>query len=176
MRDKFTDEEWTTLLQAPMQAVIGVCLADRVDPVSFLQELKAGVAIVGAEISRSDLAGDLPPALIGSMANLDAADPLEGEQLLLKKQFELLGLIQTFKSSKEGREYAIAHMEKVAAVLETKVTGVQATELKAWLINVATQVAESQREGGIMGLGSSRISEKEGDMLKKLAAALGLPR
>jgi hypothetical protein len=174
MREAFTDEEWITLLQAPMQAVMGVCLADRVDPVAFLQELRAGVIIVGEELRRRDLVGPLTSVLVDSMAQVDAADALDGEQLLLKKQFELLGFIQTLKSSKEAREAAIAHMQKVAAILETKVTGEQATEFKEWLMAVAIKVAESQREGGIMGIGSSRISDRESEVLKKMSAALGL--
>lgn len=174
MRENFTDEEWATLLQAPLQVVMGVCLADRVDPVSFLQELKSGVTIVAEELQRSDVIGELTPTLIHSMAELDAADALQGEQLLLKKQFELLGLMQTFKSSKEGREYAIAHLQKVVTVLDTKVTGLQAGEFKQWLMGVAVKVAESQREGGIMGIGSSRISDKENEVLKKISAVLGV--
>ncbi|MGG6242821.1 hypothetical protein ACQ4N7_29825 [Nodosilinea sp. AN01ver1] len=174
MRENFTAEEWSMLIQAPMQAVMGICLADRVDPVSFLQEVRSGVALVSEETRRTDLVGDLAPALLSGIAELDAADPLGGEQLLLKKQFELLGLIQTFKTSKEGRDYAIAHLQKVAVILDTKVTGVQASELKQWLISLATKVAEAYREGGIMGIGSSRISDKENDMLNKMSAVLGL--
>jgi hypothetical protein len=41
-------------------------------------------------------------------------------------------------------------------------------------MGVAVKVAESQREGGIMGIGSSRISEKESDVLKKISAVLGV--
>ena len=174
MRENFTDKEWTTLLQAPSQVIIGVVLADRVDPVSFLQELKAGVAIVAEELQRKDIAGDLAPLLVSGIAELDAADPLKGEQLLLKKQFEILGLIQTFKSSKEGRDLAIAHLQKVVAILDTKVTGVQASEAKQWLMAVAVKVAEAYREGGILGLGSSRVSDKENEVLRKMSAALGV--
>lgn len=174
MRENFTPEEWSALLQAPMQAVMGVCLADRVDPILFLQEVKSGVAIVAETIRQNEAVGDLAPALISGIAELDAVDPLTGEQLLLKKQFELLGLMQTFKSSKEGRDYAIAHLQKVAAILDTKVTGVQASELKQWLVSVATKVAEAHREGGLLGIGSSRISDKEGDVLSKMNVALGL--
>ncbi|WOD41296.1 hypothetical protein [Nodosilinea sp. E11] len=174
MRDPFTEEEWMTLLQAPMQVVMGVCLADRVDPISFLQELKSGVALVEEEIRRDDLPGNLAPSLANSMVALDAAEALDGDQLLLKKQFELLGLMQTFKSSKDGRGYAIAYLQRVAAILDTNVTGVQATALKEWLMSVAVKVAEAHREGGIMGIGSSRISDKENDVLKKMSQALGL--
>ncbi|MBD1872778.1 hypothetical protein H6F75_04730 [Nodosilinea sp. FACHB-131] len=174
MRETFTAEEWSALLQAPMHTVMGICLADRVDPVLFLQEVKSGVAIVAEAIRQSGAVGGLAPALISGIAELDAADPLSGEQLLLKKQFELLGLMQTFKSSKEGRDYAIAHLQRVAAILDTKVTGVQASELKQWLVSVATKVAEAHREGGLLGIGSSRISDKESDVLNKMSAALGL--
>jgi len=154
--------------------VMAVCLADRVDPVSFLQELKSGVAIVAEELQRSDVVGDLAPALISSLAELDNADALQGDQLLLKKQFELLGLIQTFKSSKEGRDYVIANLQKVVAILDVKATGAQASELKQWLMSVAIKVAEAYREGGVLGIGSSRISDKENEVLKKISEALGV--
>jgi hypothetical protein len=174
MRQNFTDEEWTTLLQAPLQGVMAVVLADRADPVSFLQELMAGVKIVGEELQRQDISGELAPLAARAMAELDAQDPLDGEQLLLKKEFELLGLIQTFKNAKEGKAYALEHFQRVAAILETKVAGVHATNFKTWLMSIAKKVAEVQKEGGFMGIGASRISEKESDVLKDLAAALKL--
>lgn len=163
-----------TLLQAPLQGVMAVVLADKVDPVSFLQELMAGVKIVGEELQRQDLTGELSSVVARAMDDIDTQDPLDGEQLLLKKEFELLGLIQTFKNSKEGKQYAIEHFRRVATILDAKVTGVQATDCKQWLLDIARKVAEVQKEGGFLGIGSSRISEKESDVLKDLAEALSL--
>lgn len=174
MRQNFSEDEWLTLLQAPMQALVAVCLADKVDPVSFLQELRAGVKVVSEETSRSDLPGDLVPALLSSTTELDSQEPLSGEELQLKKQFELLGLIQTFKNANEGKNAAITHFQKVAAILNAKVTGVEANNCKTWLMSLAEKVAEVQKEGGIMGIGASRISDREADVLKQLASALGL--
>ena len=174
MRQNFTEEEWTKLLQAPMEAVMAVCLADKVDPISFLQELIAGVTIVTNDLKRTDLMGELTPALISSMAEIDANEPLSGEQLILKKQFELLGVIQTFSKPKDARDRAVASFQQISAILDAKVTGVQATEFKTWLMSIAQRVAESQREGGFLGVGSSRVSEREADVLKALATALGL--
>jgi hypothetical protein len=174
MRQNFTDDEWATLLQAPLQGVMAVVLADRVDPVSFLQELMAGVRVVGEELQRSDIVGELAPLVVQSIGEIDAQDPLDGEQLLLKKEFELLGLIQTFKNVKEGKEYAIAHFRKVADILERKVAGIHANDCKRWLMSVAQKTAEAQKEGGFMGIGASRVSEKESDILKDLAEALKL--
>lgn len=174
MRQNFTEEEWTKLLQAPMEAVMAVCLADKVDPISFLQELIAGVKIVTEDIKRTDLPGDLAAALAGSMAEMDTQEALAGEQLILKKQFELLGVIQTFKKPKDARNRAVESFEMITAILDTKVTGAQATEFKTWLMSIAQRVAEVQREGGFMGVGGSRISDREADVLKALAQALGL--
>jgi hypothetical protein len=174
MRQNFTDEEWATLLQAPLQGVMAVVLADRVDPVSFLQELVAGVRIVEEELQRTDIAGELAPLVSQAMGEIDAQDPLDGEQLLLKKEFELLGLIQTFKSAKEGKQYAIEHFRKAADILERKVAGIHATDCKRWLMSIAQKTAEAQKEGGFLGIGASRVSEKESDILKDLAKALKL--
>jgi hypothetical protein len=174
MRQNFTEEEWTKLLQAPMEAVMAVCLADKVDPISFLQELIAGVKIVTEDVKRTDLPGELIPALVAAMSEMDAQEPLAGEQLILKKQFELLGIIQTFKKPKDARDRAVGSFQAISAILDTKVTGAQATEFKTWLMSVAQRVAEYQREGGFLGVGGSRISERESDVLKALAQALGL--
>ncbi|MFH7242614.1 MAG: hypothetical protein ACHWZW_07165 [Spirulina sp.] len=174
MRQNFTDEEWTKLLQAPMEAVIAVCLADKVDPISFLQELIAGVKIVTEDLKRTDLPGELTPALVAALAEQDAQESLTGEQLVLKKQFELLGVIQTFTKPKDARNRAVESFQTISAILDAKVTGLQATEFKTWLMSIAQRVAEVQREGGVMGIGSSRVSEREAEVLKALAKALGL--
>ncbi|NJL48690.1 MAG: hypothetical protein HC929_15925 [Leptolyngbyaceae cyanobacterium SM2_5_2] len=174
MRQYFTDEEWTILLQAPMEAVMAVCLADNVDPISFLKEIKAGVTIVTEEKTRTDLAGDLAPAVLSAMADIDAVDPLEGDQLILKKQFELLGLMQTFDRPKDARDRAIAHFQQLATLLDNKVTGAQALDFKNWLMSVAQRVAEAQKEGSVMGIGGSRISNRELEVLNRLAATLGI--
>ncbi|NJL45011.1 MAG: hypothetical protein HC922_03240 [Leptolyngbyaceae cyanobacterium SM2_3_12] len=72
------------------------------------------------------------------------------------------------------KNFAIGRFQNVAAILDAKVTGAQATYYRQWLMSVAQKVAEAQKEGGIMGIGSSRVSEREADVLKELAAALGL--
>lgn len=153
---------------------MAICLADKVDPISFLKELKAGVTIVTEEKARTDIAGDLAPAILSTMIDIDAQDPLEGEQLVLKKQFELLGLIQTLDRPKDARDRAEAHFQQVATLLDNKVTGAQALDFKNWLMSVAQRVAEAQKEGSVMGVGGSRVSNRELEVLNRLAATLGV--
>lgn len=173
MRDHFTEPEWTTLLQAPQQAIIAITLADRTDPVSFLQELKGGVEAVATAMAQADIASSVARALVVGIQQQDQAEALQGEQLVLKKEFELIGLIQGYAKAADGRDQAVHHFEQVAAVLSAKVTGDEGTAFKHWLMSLAEQVAQVSKESGFLGMGS-RVSEKEATMLKRLAAALGL--
>lgn len=127
MRQNFTDEEWSVLLQAPMQAIVAITLADKTDPVSFLQELKGGVDVVVATMQQADIGSNLARALVDAIHEIDRQEPLQGEQLNLKKEFELLALIQSYKKASEGRNLAVAHFEQVASILSAKVTGMEAT-------------------------------------------------
>lgn len=176
MQLDFTEAERAILLQAPMQAIAAVTLADRADPVTFLKEVQAGINILADEMGRQDLPGNLLPALIEALRQLDAQDPVQGDALKLKKGFELLGYLQGLKTSAAGQDQAVAHFQEVAAILAAKATGLEADAYKRWLMDFAQKIAEAIREGGIFGIGSSRISEKEADVLDKLAKALGLRR
>jgi len=173
MRDHFTESEWATLIQAPQQAIIAITLADRTDPVSFLQELKGGVEAVATAVAQSDITSKVALALVEGIQQQDNTAALQDDQLILKKEFELIGLIQGYAKAADGRDQAVQHFEQVAAVLSAKVTGNEGTAFKHWLMYLAEQVAEVSKESGFLGMGS-RVSDKEATMLKRLAAALGL--
>lgn len=168
----FSESEWTTLVQSPMQVIAALTLADKTDPVSFLKELQAGMKILATEQQRQDITNDLVKSLVQSLNDLDAKQSLQGDELLLKKEFEMIGYLQSLKSADEGRQKALTHIEQVASILAAKVTGVQANEFKNWLISIAQQIAESVKEGGFMGIGGERISDQERSILKKLEQTL----
>ncbi|UBF30026.1 hypothetical protein K9N68_38160 (plasmid) [Kovacikia minuta CCNUW1] len=169
----FSDGEWATLVQTPKQAIIAVALADKTDPVSFLKETQAAVQILAAELQRGDISSDLGKSVIASLNELAAQETLQGEELLLKKQFELLETIQTFNSASEGQKQAIAHLSQVGSILASKVTAVQAKEFKQWIVDLATEVAKSVKEGrSIFGVGGERVSREESGILSSIEAAL----
>jgi hypothetical protein len=169
----FSESEWTTLLQTPTMVIMAITLADKTDPVSFLQETRAAIQIVVNEQNRLDLTNDLVQSLITSLKEVDAKEPLQGEQLLLKKQFELLGSLQNLKNASEGRKLTLDHFKQVSAILNSKVTAVQAQEFKAWILAIARQIAEAVKEGGLFGVGGERISRDESAMLTSIEKALG---
>lgn len=168
----FSDTEWATLLQAPKQAVLAVILADKTDPVSFLKETQAAVQALANEVQREDIPSDLARSVITSLKDGATQESLQGEQLLLKQQFELLGTIQTFKDAADGQKQAIAHLNQVATILASKVTAVQAEDFKQWIIGLATQVAQAFKEEGIFGIGGERISRSESSALSSIEKAL----
>ncbi len=168
----FTDSEWSSLLKAPYQTILAVILADKTDPVSFLKEAHGAVQVLVNEHQRTDISSDLVKSLITAHQQLDAQETLQGEELVLKKEFELLGTIQALKDASAGRDQAIAHLQQVSAILTAKVTGIQAQEFKSWLLSLAQKVAETVKEEGLFGIGGERISGAERAILEKLEKAL----
>lgn len=170
----FSESEWSMLMQAPMQAIIAIALADKTDPVSFLHETRAAIQILAKEQNRTDIDSDLANSLLESLAELDVHDSLQGEQLLLKKQFELLGYLQSFKNAAEGRKHALSYFEQVQTLLAQKVTLLQAQAFKQWLLSVCRQVAEAVKEGGLFGLGGERVSRDEANMIAEIEKMLAV--
>ncbi|HEY9643537.1 MAG TPA: hypothetical protein V6C57_23815 [Coleofasciculaceae cyanobacterium] len=168
----FTDSEWETLLQAPVQAAIGVTLVDKTDPVSFLNETRTAIQILAAEQQRQDISSDLARSLVTSLKEEDAKEALQGDQLLLQKQFELLGALQGLKSASDGRKSTLEYFKQIESILASKVTAVQAAEFKSWILSIARQVAEAVKEGGLFGVGGERVSREEAAMLSDMEKAL----
>lgn len=165
----FTDNEWSILMQAPWQAIAALILADKTDPVSFLKELRAGLEIMVEEQKREDVENDLVKSLIASLNQADVSRSLEGEALLLDKQGQLLSYLQNLDSASQGRQQAITYFEQVAQILAAKVTPIQASAFKTWILAIARRVAEAVRERGFFGVGTSN---EEMSMLRKLDETL----
>jgi hypothetical protein len=170
----FSDVEWTTLKQAPMKAVQVVTLADKADPVSFLKETRLAIEMLSTEQQQGS-SSDLVNALLAAMNAGDAEEPVQGEELLLKKMFQYLGELQALKDANQGRTESLDHLHRVSEILAAKVTLNQAQEFRQWLISLATKVAEAVKEGGMFGgLGGERISSEEASAIRKIERALDL--
>lgn len=168
----FSDTEWLTLLQSPAQALLAIILADKTDPVTFLKETQAAIQILTTEIQREDISSDLVRSLVSSLKENITKETLQGEELLLKQQFELLGTIQTFNNVSDGQKQVIAHFDQVKSILMSKVTMMQAEEFKQWILGLATQVAKAFKEEGVFGIGGERISRQESGALSSLEKVL----
>lgn len=173
----FTDDEWTLMRQAPLQAAIAVILADKCDPVSFLQETYAAAQILLEEQERaleevSDLVRAVLEAMKEANAGLETNPGLPNATPVDLKQLEIFINLRSFESAKKGRNAAIAHVDQAAEVLASKVTVVQTQEFKKWLIHIARRVAGAVKEGGMLGIGGEYESNEERSVMKRLEKAL----
>mgnify|MGYP000505618021 CR=1 FL=1 len=134
--------------------------------------MQAAVQIMAAELQRTDVSSDLVKSVIASLKEIAAQETLEGAQLLLKQQFELLGMVQTFNTAADAEKQAIAHFNQVSSTLMSKVPVVQAEEFKQWLLAIAGQVAKAVKEKGRFGIGGERVSRQESGALSSIDKAL----
>ena len=168
----FSDNEWALLMQAPVQALSAVILADKSDLVSFMKEVNAAVQILMAEQQRTDMTSDLGRALMKAFKDKMAAESAQTEGLLQQKVFEYLRSVESMKSAADGRKAAIAHLNQVSSILASKVTVIQAQEFRQWLVSLARQVAQAVKEEGFWGIGGERVSSQEASVLAEIEKAL----
>lgn len=158
----FTTEEWNRLLQAPVAAGFSVMLADP-DFTGILRELKA--------LSRAFDRLDVPPEakeLIGSLV----ADLRE-----MSERKERLPGSEDFTEGRpeEIRARILDDLRGIGPILVVRATTAEAEGFREWLLGIGRAVAEASREGGFLGIGGTRVSEKEKAALRELAEVLEVP-
>ncbi len=156
----YTEEEWAQLIQAPVNVGMLVITAD-IHVTSLVKEMKGmlrGMVEKSAPQSAQELVGSL----------------LE-EIKAMSENKEKMGMPDT-----EGKDPAAIKAELLqavtgaAAVVEAKGGAEESTGYKQWLMGVAEATAEAGKEGGFLGIGAVRVSEKEKTVMQELSTALGL--
>ncbi|WP_067047028.1 hypothetical protein [Methanofollis ethanolicus] len=155
----FTTAEWGRLLQAPVAAGFSVMLADP-DFTGILRELKA--------LSRAFDRLDVPPEakeLVGSLV----ADLRE-----MSERKEHLPGSEDFTEGRpeEIRARILEGLRGIGPILAARTTPGEAAGFRKWLLGIGHAVAEASREGGFLGIGGARVSEKEKAALRELAEVL----
>jgi len=157
----YAADEWTQIRQAPLLMGLVVVTASPSGPVGLVKELLA----VGKLLSDVHT-GDTPNELVKALA-ADLATPEARAQL---RAPEFRGM-----SPEQARAQALEALRRVGALLDRKTTAAEAGGFKRWLLSVGERVAGAAKEGGFLGIGGTRVSERETAALQDAAAALGLP-
>jgi hypothetical protein len=158
----FTPEEWKQVLESVMLSGMAVTAADPSGLIGVLKESMAtGRNLLAA---RSD-----PESNELVRAVTTEYETSEGRQAAREQ------LKATLQGSKAGdvRAKSIAALHDIAALLDAKAPA-DAPGFKTWLQHIATGAAEAANEGGFMGFGGVRVSEKERATLNEVSSALGL--
>jgi hypothetical protein len=158
----FTPEEWRQVLESVMLSGMAVTAAD---PSGLIGVLKESMAT-----GRSLLAAKSDPQS-NELVRAVAADfeTSEGRNTAREQ------LKATLKGSKAGdvKAKSIAALHDIAALIETKAPD-DAPGFKTWLQHIAAGAADAANEGGFMGFGGVKVSDKERATLTELSSALGL--
>jgi hypothetical protein len=158
VKDKFTPEEWKSLLKAPMLAAYAVAGSAPSKQEEFVREMAAvaeGIIEVEHRAAKDSLLG----AVIADIV-VNAEDDKRGQTEKL--------------SIGEVKVTALETCRAVAAALETKVSDEEAYEYKRWVLVVAEKVAAAAKEGGIFGFGVEQISGSEIATINEIGEAINI--
>ena len=67
------------------------------------------------------------------------------------------------------------HLRRAMTILEDQATPAEADAYKTFVMTVAQAVATAHKEGGFLGIGGTRVSEAEEQVLDEISLALGTP-
>ncbi|MEP7273448.1 MAG: hypothetical protein ABI882_18250, partial [Acidobacteriota bacterium] len=139
----YTEEEWQTLVTAPIAAGLVISLSDVSGPIGLAKE--AFAVAKGVAESASDTSNELIKAIAESInsrtSRPEMADVLRG-------------------SPENVRQGATDLCKQASTIVAQKSPG-ETEAYKRWLVSLAQRTAEASKEGGFLGFGGTVISEEE---------------
>jgi hypothetical protein len=156
----FTEDEWTRLGRAPLLAGLAISLADPGGPIEAVKESSAALKTL-VEAAREGGHGEFVHAV--------AQDVAAKAQ---RRENPLAG----FKPDRRNAQQEILdELRAVNALLLQKATPQDAAEFREWLKAAAQRAALAAKEGGFLGVGGERVSEREQQMLDTLGEIFSAP-
>lgn len=156
----FTSEEWSTLRDAPQVVALAVAVSGASGIVGTLKEaFSSSVALVEGTKSESEL-----------IRSLCSREEISAGQHDLRAS-----LPQGAGLDDARQKLAALAVEKARAAMEIlrRKGGADAEAYRGFVKGVGERVAQSAKEGGVLGFGGERVSEGERQMLASLDGALG---
>jgi hypothetical protein len=147
--------------RAPLVCGMAITLADPGGPVEALKESTAALQTL-IEASKDDTYG----AFVQEVAR-DVAERAQN------RENPLAG----FKPDRQNTAQAVLdELRGVEYLLRTKATEQEHAEFREFLRVAAQRTALAAREGGFLGIGGERVSEREQEMLETIGDIFGAPR
>lgn len=162
MTDKssFTPEEWKVVLSSPMLAGLAVTMAE---PSGIWGMLKESMASANAVVAAGKDA-NASPLMKSLLADMETSD---GRTIA---RDEITSGLKG-KTPVEIKELVIAKLGQAGKIIDARAPD-EAAAFKSWLKYVADQVAESASEGGVLGFGGTRVTDKERATIAEVGKAL----
>jgi len=161
-RKAFTEEDWTLLRVTPSFVSVGIIAADATGLFSSIREAVAG-AREAMEALNAHRELELFSALLADSSYPDLPDMevLLGQGTNDRK-------MQNFKTA------ALDHVHAAVALLERKASAQELDAYRHLLVGVAERAADAAKEGGFLGFGGVRISERERAFIEAVRNVAGM--
>jgi hypothetical protein len=161
-QDTFTADEWTTLRLAPSLIAGGVAASDPSGLFASIKEAAAGARGM-AEAYQSGGNLELFAALAADHSMPGMPDPraMMGEGTREQQ-------MQNFKTA------VLERVKSASDLVARKGSPEEASAYRKMLVDVAQKSAEASSEGGFLGFGGVRVSDKEKAFLTEVGKAAGV--
>jgi hypothetical protein len=160
-RADFTDEEWARLGRSPLVAGMAISLADPGGPFEAVKESSAALQTL-LEAARDGGFGDFVQAVANDVA-----------EKARRRQNPMAGFAP---DRSRALDDVLDELRAVNALLVQKTAPEDADDFREWIKAASQRVALAAKEGGFLGIGGERVSEREQQMLDTLGEIFDAPR
>jgi hypothetical protein len=160
-QDTFTGEEWTLLRLVPSLVASGMVAAEPSGLFSSLKESVAGAMGV-AEAFKTNSSLELFAALAADRSIPGIPDPKT-----------MLGEGSREEQMQSLKSAVLERVRSATALVDGKASPAEAEAYRTMLVSVAEQAANASKEGGFLGFGGVRVSDKEQAFITEVKAAAG---
>ncbi|HMQ31923.1 MAG TPA: hypothetical protein PKD53_14435 [Chloroflexaceae bacterium] len=164
-REDYSDEEWATVVSAPVAVIAAVIGASPGGPLAIMQEVGAAVKAFERAAEERRANPLIAAVLVTLKGRFEAFMGKAGDPAAEQVDIMELG---------KDPERAVAAVAAARELLARKAPPEHAAELRAWLYELAVDVAHAAPEGGFLGMGGEQVSAPEQAMLDRLAEALAV--
>ncbi len=161
-QDAFTTEEWALLRLAPSLVAGGTAAADPSGLFSSIKESFAGAKGM-AEAFKANSSLELFAALASDRSIPGMPDPKT-----------LLGEGSREQQMNNLKNAVLERVRSAVALVAAKAAPAEADAYKQMLLGVAQQAADASKEGGFLGFGGVRVSDKEKAFIAEVKGAAGM--
>ncbi len=155
-KSDFTEDEWSRIVRAPFVAGMAISLADPGGPIEATKETMATLKSATNPPSREQLLAEVA---------------LDVQGMTQQRQSPLGGYRPTAEGTPWG-EQVLEELRAVQALVAAKAAPDEAAAFGRWMVTAAQAAADAAKEGGFMGIGAQRVSEREEAMLDQVRAAV----
>ena len=161
-QDTFTSDEWLLLRLAPSLVAGGTAAADPSGIFASIKEAAAGASVV-ADAYKANGGLELFVALGADRSIPGMPDP---NSLLGEGSREQQ--LQNFKNA------VLERVKSATELVARMASPAEADAYRKMLANVAANAAEASKEGGFLGFGGARVSDKEQAFISEVKKAAGI--